>query len=127
MKRMAWALAALMAVAAALPTAARAGIGAFGTWWDSNDYGDMYGGGGKLALGLAGGFWIEASDGFVEENQAFGGAEGPGQEYALLLAPRKFAKARFAQTFGAGERHAFHGALPLGPPIKRQQAVFSLE
>ena len=66
MKKMALTLAALVAVAAALPTAARAGIGAFGTWWDSNDYGDMYGGGGKLALGLGGGFWIEARGSYLE-------------------------------------------------------------
>lgn len=66
MKRMAWALAALVAVAAALPAAARAGIGAFGTWWDSNDYGNMFGGGGKLALGLPVGFWIEARGSYLE-------------------------------------------------------------
>lgn len=64
-KSMVWAAAALMAVAALAPTAARAGIGAFGSWWDSKDYGDMYGGGGKLALGLGLGFWIEARGSYL--------------------------------------------------------------
>lgn len=65
-KSMAWALAALMAVVAAVPTAAKAGIGGFGTWWDSNDYGDMLGGGAKLGLGLGLGFWIEARGSYLE-------------------------------------------------------------
>ncbi len=59
--KLAWALAALMAVA----TAAQAGIGAFGTWWDTKDYGDMYGGGGKLAIGLPLGFWVEARGAYL--------------------------------------------------------------
>lgn len=67
-KAKAWALAALVAAAAAFPAAARAGIGAFGTWWDSKDYGDMYGGGGKLALGLPLGFWIEARGSYLESH-----------------------------------------------------------
>lgn len=65
-KTKAWALVALMAMAAVVPTAARAGIGGFGTWWDSKDYGDMYGGGGKLALGLGLGFWVEARAAYLE-------------------------------------------------------------
>jgi opacity protein-like surface antigen len=64
-KSMAWALAALMAVAAAVPMAAHAGIGGFGTWWDSKDYDNMYGGGAKLALSLVGGFWIEARGSYL--------------------------------------------------------------
>ena len=63
-KSMAWTLAALMAIAAAAPVA-RAGIGGFGTWWDSKDYGDMYGGGAKLGLGLGLGFWIEARGSYL--------------------------------------------------------------
>ena len=65
-KSMAWALAALMAIAAAAPMAARAGIGGFGTWWDSKDYGNMFGGGAKLGLGLGLGFWIEARGSYLE-------------------------------------------------------------
>ena len=64
-KSMVWAAAALMAVMALAPAAARAGIGAFGSWWDSKDYGDMYGGGGKLAIGLPLGFWIEARGSYL--------------------------------------------------------------
>lgn len=64
-KSMVWAAAALMAVMALAPAAARAGIGAFGSWWDSKDYGDMYGGGGKLALGLGMGLWIEARGSYL--------------------------------------------------------------
>ena len=65
MKKTVLALAALMAVAAVVPTA-RAGIGAFGTWWDTKDYGDMYGGGAKLGLGLGAGLWIEARGSYLE-------------------------------------------------------------
>jgi hypothetical protein len=67
-KTMAWTLAALMAVAAMVPAAARAGIGGFGTWWDSKDYGDMYGGGAKLGLGLGLGFWLEARGSYLKSN-----------------------------------------------------------
>ena len=65
-KSTAMALAALMAIAALAPVAALAGIGGFGTWWDTKDYGDMYGGGAKLGLGLGAGFWIEARGSYLE-------------------------------------------------------------
>ena len=65
-KSTAMVLAALMAIAALVPAAALAGIGGFGTWWDTKDYGDMYGGGAKLGLGLGMGFWIEARGSYLE-------------------------------------------------------------
>jgi opacity protein-like surface antigen len=60
------ALAALMIAAALLPLPARAGIGAFASWWDSKDYDNLYGGGVKLAIGLPAGFWIEARGSYLE-------------------------------------------------------------
>ena len=65
-KSTAMALTALMAIAAFAPVAAHAGIGGFGTWWDTKDYGDMYGGGGKLGLGLGMGFWVEARGSYLQ-------------------------------------------------------------
>ncbi len=40
--------------------AAQAGIGVFGTWWDSKDYDALYGGGIKLGAEIGAGFGIEA-------------------------------------------------------------------
>ena len=39
---------------------AQAGIGFFGTWWDSKDYDSLYGGGVKIGAGIGAGFGIEA-------------------------------------------------------------------
>ena len=40
--------------------AAHAGIGVFGTWWDSKDYDALYGGGIKIGTEVGAGFGIEA-------------------------------------------------------------------
>ena len=39
---------------------AQAGIGIFGTYWDSKDYDDLYGGGVRLGTPIGAGFGIEA-------------------------------------------------------------------
>ena len=39
---------------------AHAGLGVFGTYWDSKDYGDLHGGGIRLGTAIGGGFGIEA-------------------------------------------------------------------
>ena len=39
---------------------AQAGIGVFGTYWDSKDYNELYGGGVRLGLPLSSGFGLEA-------------------------------------------------------------------
>lgn len=39
---------------------AQAGIGVFGTYWDSKDYDDLYGGGVRLGTPIGAGFGIEA-------------------------------------------------------------------
>lgn len=50
---------------------ARAGIGAFGTWWDTKDYDALYGGGAKLGMGLVSGFWVEARGSWLQGDDSF--------------------------------------------------------
>jgi len=58
----------VLATAAALPLTADAGIGAFASWWDTKDYGKMFGFGGKVALGLPANFRIEARGSYLESD-----------------------------------------------------------
>ena len=51
---------ALIALVLFVLPAAQAGFGVFGTWWDSKDYEDLYGGGIKLGTAIGAGFGIEA-------------------------------------------------------------------
>ena len=46
-------------VLAILPPA-QAGLGVFGTWWDSNDYDALYGGGVRLGMEVFSGLGVEA-------------------------------------------------------------------
>ncbi len=45
--------------------AAYAGFGVFGTYWDSKDYDELYGGGIKLGAELGGGFGVEARASYI--------------------------------------------------------------
>ncbi len=53
---------------------AQAGIGIFGTYWDSKDYDDLYGGGVRLGTRIGGGFGIEARASYLR-NDLFSSAE----------------------------------------------------
>ncbi len=50
-----------------LPSA-HAGIGAFGTWWDSKDYDALYGGGIRLGTEIGAGFGLEARASYLSSD-----------------------------------------------------------
>ena len=50
----------LVALVLLILPAAQAGIGVFGTYWDSKDYDALYGGGIRLGAGIGAGFGLEA-------------------------------------------------------------------
>ncbi|MDR0993071.1 MAG: porin family protein [Verrucomicrobiota bacterium] len=56
-----------LAVLFVLP-AAHAGIGAFGSWWNSKDYDTLYGGGIRLGMEIFSGLGVEARGSYLTTN-----------------------------------------------------------
>lgn len=59
---------AILMVSVWMASAVQAGIGAFGSWWDSKDYEELYGGGVRIGLGLPAGFGVEARASYLSND-----------------------------------------------------------
>ena len=66
---------------------ASGGIGAFGSWWDSKDYGALYGGGGRLGFEIFSGVALEARVSYLTSESQDDVIEGRNVSTELELVP----------------------------------------
>ena len=66
---------------------ASGGIGAFGSWWDSKDFGALYGGGGRLGFEIFSGVALEARVSYLTSESQDDVIEGRNVSTELELVP----------------------------------------
>ena len=66
---------------------ASGGIGAFGSWWDSKDYGSLYGGGARLGFEIFSGIALEARVSYLTSESQEDVIEGRNVSTELELVP----------------------------------------